>query len=55
MHADRQSPAQLGPQVVHIDLDLLQRLSVQRLQPYALHEPLHAYPGDACNVNTRIS
>ena len=43
------SPAQLGPQVVHIDLYLLQRLPVERLQPYALHQPLHPYPCDACH------
>ena len=49
------APAQLGPQVVHVDLDLLQRLPVQRLQPDALHQPLHAYPGDACNVSTMRS
>ncbi len=42
-------PAQLWSQIVHINLDLLQGLPVQRLQPYALHKPLHAYPGDACN------
>ena len=41
-------PAQLWSQIVHINLDLLQGLPVQRLQPYALHKPLHAYPGDAC-------
>ena len=47
----RASPAQLRPQEVHIDLYLLQRLPIQRLQPYALHQPLHSYPCDACHAS----
>ena len=41
-------PAQLRAQVVHVDLYLLQCLPVQRLQPDALHQPLHSYSGDTC-------
>ena len=48
------SPAKLWAQKVHIDLYLLQRLPVQRLQPYALHQSLHSYPCDACHASAAL-